>query len=76
MNPLTDQQRSILDVIRTSMETRRVPPTVTEIGRAIGLASDALVIRQLRMIQFKGYLQPAPGTRAVRILDDEVTPSA
>jgi repressor LexA len=74
MNALTDQQHSILDAIRQSMDSRGYPPTITELGAAVGLASRDRVVRQLRILQFKGWIQPVPGTSKVRILDPQETP--
>ena len=70
MNALTDRQRDLLDAIRQSMIDRGHPPTVTELGRAVGLASGDAVARQLRILHFKGYIRPVPGTRVVQILDN------
>lgn len=70
MNALTERQRNLLDVISKSMSTRGYPPSLTELGNAVGLASDEAVIRQLRLIQFKGWLKPVPGTRAVQIVEN------
>ena len=73
-NPLTDQQAAILTAIRKAMETRGFPPSVSELGRAVGLASDEAVAKQIRLIAFKGYIKPIPGTSAVEILDPQETP--
>ena len=73
MNALTARQRDILDAIRQSMKTRGYPPTVTELGKTVGIASPDRVIRQLQILRFKGYIEPVPGSSKVRILTPSET---
>ncbi len=54
---LTDRQRAVLEVIRESLQTRGYPPTVREIGEAVGLTSTSSVSHQLQMLHKKGFLQ-------------------
>ncbi len=54
---LTQRQRSILDVIRASVTTRGYPPSIREIGDAVGLTSTSSVAHQLRTLERKGYLR-------------------
>jgi SOS-response transcriptional repressor LexA len=44
---LTDRQRGILDFIETNMRDRGYPPSVREIGEAVGLSSSATVHNHL-----------------------------
>src|SRR6476661_6453693 len=44
---LTPRQRKVLEVIRDSVERRGYPPTVREIGEAVGLTSTSSVSHQL-----------------------------
>jgi repressor LexA len=70
---LTERQRTILDVIRTSVTTRGYPPSIREIGDAVGLTSTSSVAHQLRTLERKGYLRRDPNRpRAVdvRTADD------
>lgn len=73
MSALTTQQREMVAEIRRSVRTRGYPPTVAELGKAVGLASRDRVIRQLRILRFKGVLEPVPGTNQVRIHDPQET---
>jgi repressor LexA len=73
MNTLTDRQRDLLDAIRKSMADRGYPPTVSELGKAVGLASRNVVVRQLRILQLKGAIEPVPGSNQVRIHDPQET---
>ena len=53
---LTWRQRKILRAIRESVQKRGYPPSMLEIGEAVGLTSTGSVSYQLRMLQRKGYL--------------------
>jgi repressor LexA len=75
---LTQRQRTILDVIRASVTTRGYPPSIREIGDAVGLTSTSSVAHQLRTLEKKGYLRRDPNRpRAVDVRGaDEVTAAA
>ena len=71
---LTDRQRHILETIRESVESRGYPPSMREIGEAVGLASSSSVKHQLSALESKGYLRRDPNRpRAIEVvLPDEV----
>jgi repressor LexA len=74
---LTERQRTILDVIRASVSTRGYPPSIREIGDAVGLTSTSSVAHQLRTLERKGYLRRdanRPRAVDVRGADDVMTP--
>jgi repressor LexA len=74
---LTPRQRTILDVIRASVTSRGYPPSIREIGDAVGLTSTSSVAHQLRTLERKGYLRRDPNRpRAVdvRVADDGSRP--
>ena len=74
---LTERQRTILEVIRTSVTSRGYPPSIREIGDAVGLTSTSSVAHQLRTLEKKGYLRRDPNRpRAVDVRgsDEMVTP--
>ena len=54
---LTPRQRKVLEVIRESVDRRGFPPTIREIGEAVGLASTSSVSHQLVTLQKKGFLR-------------------
>jgi LexA DNA binding domain len=58
---LTWRQRKILQVIRDSVLKRGYPPSMREIGDAVGLTSTSSVIYQLGILQRKGYLHRDAG---------------
>lgn len=73
---LTDRQRTILEVIRASVTTRGYPPSIREIGDAVGLTSTSSVAHQLRTLERKGYLRrDANRPRAVDVRTSEDSPS-
>jgi repressor LexA len=53
---LTWRQRKILRAIRESVQQRGYPPSMREIGDAVGLTSTSSVLYQLSILQRKGYL--------------------
>lgn len=57
---LTARQRGILDVIETSMRDRGYPPSVREIGEAVGLTSPSTVHSHLASLERMGYLKRDP----------------
>ncbi|MGN2637051.1 transcriptional repressor LexA [Nocardia takedensis] len=69
------RQRKVLEVIRTSVSERGYPPSIREIGDAVGLTSTSSVAHQLRALERKGYLRRDPNRpRAVDVrgLDEAV----
>jgi repressor LexA len=68
---LTPRQRDILAVIRSTVEERGYPPSVREIGEAVGLTSPSSVAHQLGVLEKKGLLRrDANRPRALVVADD------
>jgi repressor LexA len=68
---LTDRQRQILDVIEESMNERGYPPSVREIGAAVGLTSPSTVHSHLATLQRTGHLRRDPTKpRAIEVRFD------
>jgi repressor LexA len=66
---LTPRQRRILEVIREAVESRGYPPSIREMGEAVGLASSSSVAHQLRTLEQKGFLRRDPNRpRALEVL--------
>lgn len=57
---LTSRQRRILEVIKDAVETRGYPPTVRELGDAVGLSSPSSVSHQLNVLETKGFVRRDP----------------
>jgi repressor LexA len=74
---LTPRQRRVLEVIRDWVERFGYPPSVREIGEAVGLTSTSSVAHQMRALERKGYLRRDPNRpRAVGVLPPEDDPGA
>jgi repressor LexA len=58
---LTWRQRKVLQIIRESVQQRGYPPSMREIGEAVGLTSTSSVSYQLSTLQKKGYLRSDAG---------------
>ena len=58
---LTWRQRKVLQVIRESVQRRGYPPSMREIGEAVGLTSTSSVSYQLSTLQRLGYLRRDAG---------------
>jgi repressor LexA len=70
---LTLRQRKVLDVIRDWLDRFGYPPSVREIGEAVGLTSTSSVAHQLRALERKGFLRRDPNRpRAVGVLPTEI----
>jgi repressor LexA len=66
---LTQRQRRVLEVIRDSVERRGYPPSMREIGEAVGLTSPSSVAHQLTTLERKGFLRRDPNRpRAIEVI--------
>ncbi|MEZ5383209.1 MAG: transcriptional repressor LexA [Microthrixaceae bacterium] len=69
--PLTARQREVLDCVIDSVNTRGYPPSVREIGTAVGLTSPSTVHSHLATLQRLGYLKrDSTKPRAIEIHTD------
>ena len=74
---LTNRQRKVLEVIRNSVDRRGYPPSMREIGEAVGLTSPSSVAHQLASLERKGYLRRDPNRpRALVVTLPEELPVA
>jgi repressor LexA len=68
MEHITPRQQRILEFIRTTVHERGYPPTVREIGEAVGLTSSSSVHAQLANLERKGLLRKDPSKpRAIEV---------
>jgi len=66
---LTPRQRLVLETIRDAVERRGYPPSMREIGEAVGLTSPSSVAHQLASLERKGYLRRDPNRpRAIEVI--------
>lgn len=72
MKTISDRQQSILDFIKKEVKEKGYPPSVREIGEAVGLASSSTVHGHLARLEKKGYIRRDPTKpRAIEILDED-----
>lgn len=77
LDRLTAKQRSILEYIVSSVTTRGYPPSMREIGDAVGLSSLSSVTHQLNRLELAGCIRRDPHRpRALEILVNPVTEEA
>jgi repressor LexA len=70
---LTARQQRILEHLRDFMERRGYPPSMREIGEAVGLTSSSSVAHQLKVLEEKGYVRRDPNRpRALEVFLPEV----
>src|SRR5260370_1500585 len=68
--PLTSRQREILEYLRFRQKIRSYPPTVREIGEAVGLSSSSTVQNPLNTLERKGYIRRDPTkSRTIEVVD-------
>ena len=78
---LSDRQSRILEYIRHVSRTRNYPPSVREIGEAVGLSSSSTVHNHLNQLERRGMIRRDPSkSRTVQLVkdarEDEVTKGA
>lgn len=65
---LTERQRTIMKVIREAVARSGYPPSIREIGDAVGLQSTSSVAYQLKVLEKKGFVRRDPNKpRAVDV---------
>ncbi len=74
---LTERQQQVLDYIRQTVEERGYPPSVREIGEAIGLSSPSSVHSHLNSLVAAGAIKRDPAKpRAIMIVDEDAPEAA
>src|SRR3954471_3057442 len=70
MAKISKRQQDILDFIKSEVKSKGYPPSVREIGEAVGLASSSTVHGHLARLESKGLIRRDPTKpRAIEILD-------
>jgi repressor LexA len=73
---LTERQQQVLDYIKKTVEERGYPPSVREIGDAVGLSSPSSVHAQLNSLVAAGMIKKDPSKpRAIMITDAAPAPT-
>jgi repressor LexA len=74
---LTGKRQQILEYIAQSLRERGYPPSVREIGEAVGLTSSSTVHAHLAVLQRQGYLRRDPTKpRAIEVRYDPSSKAA
>ncbi len=74
---LSGKRQQILECIATSLRQRGYPPSVREIGEAVGLTSSSTVHAHLAVLQREGYLRRDPAKpRAIEVRYDPSSKAA
>jgi repressor LexA len=69
---LTERQRQVLQFIKDEIRSKGYPPSVREIGEAIGLSSSSTVHGHMARLEEKGYIRRDPTKpRAIEVLDED-----
>ncbi|GGE52574.1 LexA repressor [Pullulanibacillus camelliae] len=69
---LSKRQQAIIDFIKNEVKAKGYPPSVREIGNAVGLASTSTVHGHLERLEKKGYLRRDPTKpRAIEVIDPD-----
>lgn len=72
MKELTDRQKQIYQYIKRTVQEKGYPPSVREIGNAVGLQSSSTVHGHLSKLQDKGYIRRDPTKpRAIEVVMEE-----
>lgn len=76
MDDLTPRQMQILEYIRREVKAKNYPPSVREIGEAVGLSSSSTVHAHLAKLEEKGFIRRDPTKpRAIELLSDDPSPA-
>src|SRR5680860_34807 len=74
MEDMTARQREILDLIRSTVADRGYPPSVREIGDALGLRSPSTVHSHLSSLVRTGHLRRDPSKpRAIEVVEPDTS---
>lgn len=74
---LTERQQQVLEYIRSIVAERGYPPSVREIGDAVGLSSPSSVHAQLNSLVAAGMIKKDPSKpRAIVVVDETPVPAA
>lgn len=70
MKDLSPRQKKIIDFIRSEVRQKGYPPSVREIGEAVGLRSSSTVHAHLEKLESMGYIRRDPTKpRAIEVTD-------
>lgn len=69
---LSERQRRILEFIRQYIADKHYPPTIREIGQAVGISSTSVVNYNLNALERRGYITRSPDTaRSIQLAEEQ-----
>ena len=72
---LTQRQNEAYEFIRSFIDREQKPPTMQEIGDALGIASTNAVYKLLQALEKKGYIEREKhAARSIRLLNNDTDP--
>jgi len=72
LESLSSRQKEIFEFIKEEVSKRGYPPSVREIGKAVGLSSSSTVHAHLSQLEKKGYIRKDPTKpRAIEVLEGQ-----
>jgi|Deesub1362B_J571_1020462.scaffolds.fasta_scaffold02721_8 repressor LexA len=75
MKGLSSRQERILSFIREFIRKNGYPPTIREIGKAVGISSTSVVNYNLNVLQRRGYLvREREVSRGLRLVGESIGP--
>ena len=63
MGELKDREKKVLEFIGQQIRQNGYPPTVRDIGAALGIRSTSTVQKSMEILQSEGYIRKQPGKR-------------
>ncbi|MBI4050852.1 MAG: transcriptional repressor LexA [Candidatus Doudnabacteria bacterium] len=67
---ITHRQKELLDVIRDKIQSKGLPPTVSEMAKALGVKSKNAVAKLLAGLEEKGLIKRDGSARGIRVFDE------
>jgi repressor LexA len=74
MKDLTDRQQELLEYLKDQIQTAGLPPSVSEIAKALKLKSKNAVVKLLRVLEEKSLIKRSSKARGIEVLNQEGEP--
>jgi repressor LexA len=71
MNELTPKQKQLLDLLTHEIQTKGLPPSISEIATGLRVKSKNAVAKLLRILEDKGYIRRSSKARGIEVLNPE-----
>jgi len=74
MNELTPKQKQLLDLLTDEIQSKGLPPSISEIAKSLRVKSKNAVAKLLRILEAKGYIRRSGKARGIEVLNPEGEP--